>query len=140
MVLESKPKPSIAEVKYELDNWRKDQGPKSKKPLPEALWKQVVTLTDYYKPGHVAYHLRLNNGSLKKNILKYKSEYNRTNKSLPSTDFVAMQLPPIVEQDTNSSQTVEFERVDGTKLKLTITASNLNSLIEYFFKAPLCCK
>jgi hypothetical protein len=141
VAVESKSKPSIAEVKYQLDKWRKERGPNSKKPLPEALWKQVVALTDYYKPGHVAYHLRLNNGSLKKNILKYKSELEIASKSTPSSDFVAVQLSAVVEQtDATTTQTVEFERVDGTKLRFIITADKLNSLIDSFFKAPLCCK
>lgn len=140
MTTDSVVRPSLETVKSQFQQWRSKQPPKTKKRIPEHLWKQAVALADQYKPSQVAYHLKLNHDSLRKNIEKYAPDNSLVTQAT-TDDFVALNFTPSTEQPLPiSKQRVEFKRPDGALMKLSIAACDLNEIIQSFLAAPLCCK
>jgi hypothetical protein len=55
--------PALEEVRELFDRWR--QGKRRRDPVPPALWKAAVSLTNAHSVNEVARHLHLNHTDLK---------------------------------------------------------------------------
>lgn len=107
----------IKKVQQQFKNWRKNR--KSKRsPIPENLWEAAIGLHGEYSTYEIAKALRLNSRKLKSKIL------NSPEKKAESTPaFIQFDIPE--PQPGQSEWLIEMENVDGAKMKISGTGSEM---------------
>jgi hypothetical protein len=58
---------AVAAVQPALAAWRQQRKPRD--PIPEPIWREIVTLARFYRPSPVAHALRVNYTTLKDRVL-----------------------------------------------------------------------
>jgi hypothetical protein len=105
--------PTLEGVRELFDRWR--QGKKRRAPIPPALWKAAVSLTDAYSIHKVARFLHLNHSALK----------SRVDHANPIA-FVEINAVAVTTECT-----VEIERPTGEKMRITASCS-VTDLVRLF--------
>lgn len=117
---------NLDEVALEFRQWRA-QKTYIREKIPEALWKKAEALTLSHTPHQVATALKISVKYLKRRL-----------KTPPSPSaFIEAQLPLATFSPT--CQSVEFERADGYRMKLTASKEapfDVQSLLLAFFEGP----
>jgi len=117
----------MKKVRQQFENWRKNRRSR-RSPIPEYLWEAAVGLHDEYSTYEIAKALRLNSGKLKCKIL------NAPEKKAESTPaFIQLDMPG--PQPRQNEWSIEMENVDGAKMKISGTCSEMPdiALICYNF-------
>ncbi|MBU0545676.1 hypothetical protein KKA13_00265 [Patescibacteria group bacterium] len=107
----------MKKVQQQLENWRKNR--KSKRtPIPDSLWEAAIGLHGEYSTYEIVKALRLNSRKLKCKIL------NASEKKAESTPaFIQLDIPG--PQPRQSEWSIEMENVDGAKMKISGTGSEM---------------
>ncbi len=123
----------LEEVAIEFQEWRSQKKYKQEK-IPEHLWFKARDLTLSYPPTRVAKKLGLNLKDLKKR-LKLIGPPESTVKS--PQEFIEPQLPFSSIYPVAVCQEVEFERTDGSRMKLYASKDqsfDLHALMSVFLE------
>lgn len=100
-------------------HWRQHRSHPSAR-IPQALWEQAAALATVLPHSRVAKHLRLAPSDLKKQMLTQQAPTSRA----PALSFV--EVPPAPEHPMTTPGTeIEFQRADGTRLRLRSSESPL---------------
>ena len=121
----------LEEVVIEFREWRSGKKYKQEK-IPENLWLKARDLALSHSPTRVAKKLGLNLKDLKKR-LKLMGPPEPTVKS--PQEFIETQLPFSSIYPVSVCQEVEFERTDGSRMKLYASKDqsfDLHTLMSVF--------
>ena len=94
-----------------FERWRKNKTGRS--PIPEALWKAAVSLTDSYPVNKIASHLHLNYNDLK-------------NRARNQITFIELPIAAIIEC------TIEIEKPTGERMRIKGNCSVVELAREFF--------
>jgi hypothetical protein len=107
----------IKKVQQQFENWRKKRRSK-RSPIPEDLWEAAIGLHGEYGTYEIAKALRLNSRKLKSKILNAPEK-----KSESPPAFIQFDIPG--PQPRQSEWLIEMENVDGAKMKISGTCSEM---------------
>jgi hypothetical protein len=121
---------NIERVKKQFSQWRLKKG-SSKAPIPESLWQAAVSLYGPYRSGQITKELKLEGRKFRLKIAQLKGK-----KELRDRDdaFIEMTLP-VTEAESEAS--CEWERGDGSKLRVKVPSNQLASLVSSFLGGGL---
>ena len=108
--------PSLQEVQKLFEKWR--QSRKGRQPIPDHLWQAAARLSKHYSVNQIARILRLNHTTLKEWV-----EISMQSRS----EFVELQFP---ETLSSIQWTVEMEKSNGTKLRMSCQGGGIQALVE----------
>ena len=122
---------TLEEIVIEFQEWRSHKKYKQAK-IPVYLWDKAKALTSSHSPGRVAKKLGLNLNDLKKRLNPQKI---CDSKEDLSQTFIEASLSFTNTNPFPSCQSVEFERADGSKMKIQAPINqsfDLSSLMTAF--------
>ncbi len=109
----------MKKVQEQFANWRKN---KSRRGIatPKYLWEAAVSLHGDYSPYEIARDLGIGYSKLQSLI----SEASKT-KPQPTPAFIQMEIPPPSPQPKQNEWSIEMEKADGTKMKISGSGSQM---------------
>lgn len=128
------PEQELEELAERFAHWRQTRVERSER-IPQSLWDQAVRLSRVLPHCRVAKRLRLSPGELKKRRLAVQSGPHQA-VTEASPGFV--ELPALWPAAGTSPEPleVEFERVDGARMRLRYPASApLGALVRAFLES-----
>ena len=121
-----------------FESWRHQRT--GKRIIPDKLWLQAVSLLDDYPISRVAKELRLNATQLRQKQLAFKPQQPLGEHIKEQVSFLELNhLLPIANNPSGletSTLDLLIERVDGTRLTLSIPASD-NNLVQTLLAASM---
>lgn len=115
---EGKKQDTLEEVQGQFEAWRKKRT--HRRPIPEELWRAAVSLKKGYSIYRIAKHLRLD----------FKELKNRMNGSKESDESAAAVTFIELDGVQTTECTVEMERADGVKMRISIKDKRGVDIIE----------
>ena len=103
----------MKKVQEQFADWRKNKSSRGSA-TPQHLWEAAVSLRDDYSAYEIAKNLRVGYNKLQSLI----SEASKT-KSEPTPAFIQMEIPPPPVQPKQNEWSIEMEKADGTKMKIS---------------------
>jgi hypothetical protein len=113
---------AVARVHPELTAWR--QRRKVREPIPEALWRAMVSLARRYGLSPVAQALKVNYMTLKQHLLASKTA--QVSRSNPPASFVEV---PLTGWPGGSQWVIELEDGGGSKLTVRLAQGDSASAV-----------
>lgn len=103
----------MKKVQEQFENWRKTKSSRGSA-TPKHLWQAAVDLHDDYSAYEIARGLRVEYSKLQSLI----SEAPKT-KTEATPAFMQMEIPPPSPQPKQNEWSIEMEKADGTKMKIS---------------------
>ena len=113
--METKPHPTLEEVKSQFTTWRANRANK-KSPIPDNLWEAAVTLTDRYSLHKISKTLHVNHTALRDQVALRKTSNSTACLEPASFIELAHPLPPF-----QSECLIEMENTHGEKMRMHFT-------------------
>lgn len=136
---------TLEELAGRFDHWRRTRA-HCHEPIPVALWDQAVALCQHLPQGQVARRLNLSPTDLKNRRLgqpKRRRVKKPTREALPAFVELPCRAGASVADKAGRGGTfrVEFERPDGTRMRLAFESGHspsLADLVGIFLGRPGC--
>lgn len=103
----------MKKVQEQFASWRKTKSRRGSA-TPKYLWEAAISLHDDYSANEIAKGLRVEYRKVRNLI----SEASKT-KTGSSPTFIQMEIPPPSAQRKENAWSIEMEKADGTKMKIS---------------------
>jgi hypothetical protein len=103
----------MKKVQEQFSSWRKNKSSRGST-TPKHLWEAAVSLHGDYSAHEIARDLGVGYSKLQSLI----SQASKT-KPQPTPAFIQMEIPPPAPQPKQNEWSIEMEKADGTKMKIS---------------------
>lgn len=115
---------ALTELAGRFEHWRQTRATTHER-IPQALWDEAVALSTVLSSSQVARRLRLSPTDLKKHRLAQQRSLPTESSEVAPSQFVEI-TPPLPGLAASPGETeVEFERTDGTRMRIRYRQSLL---------------
>jgi hypothetical protein len=128
----------LANARKAFSLWRNQSN--RKRIIPDQLWLQAISLLDLYSISRVATELGLNQSRLREKQAAFKQPQPLKNLANEQTSFLELNqfLPAASAASVSSTVQLQIERVDGTRLTLSLDSSQsdtVQNLVTTFIRS-----